>query len=242
LNILKAYKLWRLKKANERRRKSVLTDFIQNIYLADGLPDNQARDNLESSVIEIVYQNGYHSSCGLLITTDGYLITCYHCVSAGDKQSIVLADGTKYPIVKICAYSKPFDLALVKAEIPVLCEPKQYRFYVDKKIDKAMILGSRPTVTLTRWNKKLNIVGGISSGRIIPKVNVEGGSVCNNQIYFKANLKKGDSGGTVISAIDRKVYGIHSNLSKEGGDSMCTQWCHALELIVRYTQSKTGFK
>ena len=92
----------------ERRRTkqlvATLDDFLTNAK-NNSLTANEARKNLEEGVIELV-KYGKHSSNGLLITDDGYFLTARHCVEGSLSQQIVLYDGMKCKVEKICAQGR----------------------------------------------------------------------------------------------------------------------------------------
>src|SRR3989338_4350191 len=65
----------------ETQQQSLLAleQFIQNYYHSDSLTNQQAYTKLQNGVVEITLF-GQHSSNGLLITENGYILTAKHCV------------------------------------------------------------------------------------------------------------------------------------------------------------------
>ncbi len=234
-----------LKIENHQRRLSVLTDFINNIYIAEDLPKNEAKKNLESAIVEIVYENNQHAANGILITTDGYFVTNLHCVVGPDRRKIILHNGECFSINKICARSKIYDLALVKADIPVVSEAIKYPFYIDIKLAQAMNHKANMIIVLTRWQKKLKIAGGVTDGKIKENSYTENGGNYKKQVHILSDLGPGYSGGAVILSLENKIYGINSNSNESGKSGFCTQWYNVVELISKYIEhhkNKTGFK
>ena len=244
MGLIKLVKLALLEEKNQKRRKDVLTEFIQNIYTADSLSPADSKNNLEQAVVELVYSNGQHAACGLLITTDGSFITCHHCIEGGISLDIVLASGKQYPVKKVCAFSKKYDIALVKAEIPELSQAYRYRFFVNNQLNQAEKLNKDIIVVLTRWNRKLIINGGLSEGHIYKSVDSRDVNnkkkIYANQAHFQIKLKAGDSGGVAISSLEKRVYGVHS--CGDNDDSLFVLWHNVMELIIRYTHSKVEFE
>lgn len=230
-----------LLKANELIRHQVLSDFINNIYSAENLPLDIVKQNLESSVLEIIYSNGQHSSCGVLITTDGYFLTCYHCVNKDlDDLSIVLHDSSVYSDLKLCAYSKAYDIALVKAPIPVPAQAIKYPFYVHKKLNQAVKTESTLALTMTRRDGKLVIFGGLSEGNVSDSLKLHKGGLYQKQIRYESASQPGDSGGIIVRLADLKVCGLNSLKDIDGSAGFYAQWHNAIELISRYkANSKT---
>lgn len=228
-------------KDNELIKQQVLTDFINNIYNADDIPLSLAKQNLESSVIELIYSNGKHSSCGLLITTDGYFITCYHCIDEDlQNLSILLHDGSIYSQLKLCGYSANYDIALLKAPVPVLAQAIKYPFHIGKKLNREAKTNSNFVVTMTRWDGHLVIVGGSSNGDILQQIGTKDGRFIEKQVYYESSSRSGDSGGVVVRSTDLKVCGIHSSRDSSSSGRFYTQWHHAIEIISRYANSQTG--
>lgn len=228
-------------KDNESIKRQVLTDFINNIYNANNLPPSLVKQNLESSIIELVYSNGDHGSCGLLISTDGYFITCYHCVNKDLQDlSILLHDGSIYSQLKLCGYSAKYDIALLKAPIPVLAQAIKYPFYIDNKLNQAVKTSSNFIVTMTRRKGALIIIGGSSHGDILEQIGMKNGTFFEKQVHYESSSSPGDSGGAVVRSTDLKVCGIHASMDLSSSGRFYTQWHHAIEIISRYAHSGTG--
>lgn len=232
----------RLLQSNSLIRKEVLTNFINNLNDSNDLPLDLVRQNLESSVIEIIYPDGSHCSCGLLITTDGYFITCYHCVNEDIQDlRILLSDGSVYPNLKLCDYSKKHDIALVKVSIPILSQAIKYPFYSNKKIHQSSYAEANLVVTMTRKSGKLVVVDGFSKDYISRKIGLEDGGFSKKQVEYETFLIYGDSGGVVVRLADLKVCGIASGSdSRNQSLGFYTQWNSAIEIVTRYANSKTG--
>jgi len=209
---------------NRRRHGQIFTDFICS---DENLSDQSVKENLEKALVEIIYADEGHLGCGLLVSTDGYFLTCRHCLNVQDGQAIKTSDGKKYKIEKTCVISKKYDLALAKAEIPVKAEAQRFKYGMFSK------KSSKMTALLIRRNGDLEVKGGLAN-------NFFGERIVGERYYAEVMsvntpCKNGDSGGVVVSLPDYRLIGITAfNRATEEYYGGYFQWYHALELLTHF--------
>lgn len=213
--------------SNIKADKEALKEFVNNFHWGDGLTDSQAKSNLENGIVEITDFEG--TTCnGLLITENGYFITSYHCVADLEYELyIVTSNGKKYPIQKVCAYSKKDDVALVKANMPGSAKAMVYRFAKKYNIAKKFAI-----VMLSRNKTKLRLKGGYVHNPKLVQVERNGDAhLVENQIWIEVDSVPGDS-GSIYSTMDHRIYGVHaSGLTDDKKWGMCTFWFQVIKLI-----------
>ncbi len=208
---------------------SGLEAFIQQIYWAESLTDDQSKTNIQESLIELTY-GGEHYANGLLITNDGYFLTNAHCVSEDvfSKLKVRMHDGTTYKIQDWCIRSrKREDLALAKANLPGTNTPRSYKFFVEEPERSGVIL-------LTRRAGKIEYKLGSVLGYKCPvRVKLPEGEAT---YYLHFNLKlqniPGDSGG-VITTPNLRILGLLSSGNDSSSASAATLR-NALNLVQAY--------
>jgi len=132
---------------------------------------------------------------GSILHEDGYILTCEHITVAGDRQEVVLADGTSYPFTVLARAGGTFDTAVLritpKAPLP------------------AMILGHSKDVSV---DEKIMVIGNPDGKRHAVKYGVVEKTSCGGgtQIHVgKADVGPGDSGGPVINMFGQMVAQVH---------------------------------
>ena len=192
-------KLFDLVTGERRRIKQIVTtldDFLAHAE-TNSLTDLLAKKNLEEGVVELVYNNGEHSSNGLLISDDGYFLTARHCVEDDVLPlKMRLYDGTECEIEKKHVHGKwPIDIALAKAKVPGNATARQYNFYKED-----MIASSLPIALFT-----------IRDGALVKKYGFTKPHYVKNKDFVCSTLpsRGGDSGG-IIATYNFKLLGIHS--------------------------------
>lgn len=73
---------------------------------------------IANAIIEILYANGSHLGNGLLLTQDGYFLTCDHCLTdfPGTLKAR-LSDGRTISHIRVCARDLDHDMALCKISL-----------------------------------------------------------------------------------------------------------------------------
>ncbi len=196
------------KRERTKRLAATLDDFLANAK-NNSLTDEEARKNLEEGVIELV-ESGEHSSNGLLISDDGYFLTARHCVAGSLPLQIVLYDGMKCKVEKICAQGKIewIDIALVKADVPGNAVFRNYRYHLETN---KYIGGRLPVALFTRRNKKLVKKYGVAGSELFP--------LWKDSFASSIPIIGGDSGGIVanknyeLMGIMRGFFDLHTSFN-----------------------------
>ncbi len=183
------------KKEFESGMKAVdaLKTFTHQFYFGEALTQEQTQKNLESGIVELIWPNGKHCSNGLLITENGYFVTCEHCLNGNsEEQKIRNHKGNIYEIERVLVTSRKNDLALVKAAIPEEAVPRSYKFldYESAESREIVALFGRRDGEIY---KKYGYVNGALEGESIEMTT--GKLFAESQIRYDLEAKKGDSGG-----------------------------------------------
>lgn len=218
----------------EDENKKALADFVQNVYWGEDLSSEEAKQNVEMGILEILWPEGGHRANGLLITTNGFFVTSRHCVD-GDLKNIMVRDflGMRHRIQRVCCVSKRRDLALVKADFsgePLLM---RYKYFREENFGKNPV----QVVGLTRWNGKLVIRGGYTQGKTGSHF-TKNLSFLIKQISLDMYAQPGDSGGVVVSADGRLIGTMTGNVIGIPFLTFCARWFDALQLITAYCARK----
>ncbi|MBI4147520.1 serine protease [Candidatus Woesearchaeota archaeon] len=193
----KLFKLITGKRERTKQLVATLDDFLTNAK-NNSLTSEQAKKNLNEGIIELI-ENEQHSSNGLLITDNGYFLTARHCVKGSLPLQIVLYDGMKCRVEKICAQGNIqwIDVALVKADVPGNAVSRSYRLQTN---DVDVDAYSLPITLFTRWDEKLVKKDGfiIPSLRYkdsfissIPAIHGDSGGIVANQTYQLIGILRG---------------------------------------------------
>lgn len=208
---------------------SGLEAFIQQIYWAESLSDDQSKTNIQESLVEITHY-GQHYANGLLITNDGYFLTNAHCVpdEVIPNMKIKMHDGKTYSVQDWCIRSrKREDLALAKANLPGTNTPRSYKFFIEEPKRSNVIL-------LTRRNGKIDYkLGQISRANSVACVKTTEGKA-NYTLHFDLQIENipGDSGG-IITTPDLRILGFLSS-GNEGTFASAATLRNALNLVQAY--------
>src|SRR3989338_91329 len=227
----------------ETQQQSLLAleQFIQNYYHSNSLTNQQAYTKLQNGVVEIT-MFGQHSSNGLLITENGYILTAKHCVQditnkkylgLGIQMSNQLSPFP-YAIQEIWS-DKKFDIAIIKAGIPGEIKPCQYKFLPPGELKKNLPIG-----TMSCWNNKIKLHGGTIIDESIEITEIEGDHFSNHFIIDGPPTIKGDSGGIVLTPSGKLAGFISTGTDERYTSAVNLQ--NALELIsyyIHYKRSQT---
>lgn len=143
---------------------------------------------------------------GIIISSEGHILTNEHIISGADKIKVTLADGREFE-AKVKGADYRFDIALLKINAPDLP-------YAD--------LGNSDTLKIGEWaiaignpfslavsNPQPSITLGVISalGRSLPKTNSKGRTYLD-LIQTDAAINPGNSGGPLVN-IHGEVIGIN---------------------------------
>ena len=174
---------------------------------------------------------------GVIVSSDGYIITNNHVVEQADEITVTLADGKTELKAKKIGTDSGSDIAVIKIEAKDL---KPITFADSDKIkvgDLTLAIGNpfalRQTVTK-------GIISAI--GR-----NQTGISEFGNFIQTDASINPGNSGGALVDALGRLV-GINSAIFSQSGGSMgigfavpSNQARSVMESLIKYGKVQRGF-
>lgn len=147
---------------------------------------------------------------GVIVTSDGYIITNKHVISDANKVTVILDDGTKYEEVEVVATDPLNDLAFLKIK--------------DVKNLKAAKLGDSKTITTGQQviaignalgEYQNTVTSGIVSGTGRSVTASDGGSnveTLSDLIQTDAAINSGNSGGPLVNAAG-EVIGINTATS-----------------------------
>ncbi len=153
-----------------------------------------------------IIQQGLGS--GVVVRSDGIIITNYHVVKGADEIKVRLYDGTDYD-AEVKGKDPRSDLAVLK---------------IDAKGLKAIKLGNSDNVRVGQWvlaigspldkNLEHTVTAGIVSGK---GRNIAGLADYQNYIQTDAAINPGNSGGALVN-LNGELIGINTAiLTKSGG-------------------------
>ena len=157
-----------------------------------------------------MYGNNYGTSLGsgVLVSSNGYIITNYHVVEAADQISVALSDGRTFQ-GKLVGADPETDLAVVKIpvrDLPTLAFGNSDNLQVgDVVLAIGNPFGVGQTVTM-------GIVSALDRSRL-------GINTFENFIQTDAPINPGNSGGALIDT-DGNLVGINSAFFSKSGGSL----------------------
>lgn len=157
---------------------------------------------------------------GLLITSDGYVLTAHHVVENllhnGSQARITTQEGRSHPISKKNVwYNKETDIAIIKASTP-----GGYSRPIRVKVDQNGVLrkGDEIRVLGFRDGQKYNTLGVITNPNFT--WNKEDGSSVHDLFQTNAHGKQGQSGGVIANGAGELMGIVVCSAVKEKGDQM----------------------
>ena len=204
------------KKVAENPHKDFLDDPTFRHFFGDQLDDQETQNQPENSL-----------GSGVIVSTQGLILTNNHVVAAADEIEIALADGRKMS-AKVVGTDPDTDLALIKIEadnLPAITFSNSEKLNVG---DVVLAIGNPFGVGQT-------VTQGIVSalGR-----NHLGINTFENFIQTDASINPGNSGGALIDT-EGNLIGINSAIYSRSGGSMgigfaipATLACQVMDQIV----------
>jgi len=175
-------------------------------------------DNPTGKKEMLKYKKEKGRGTGFIITSDGYIVTNRHIVSATTKENgeykITLYSGKEY-YAQLIGQDPFYDLAILKIfdkDLPVVDFANSDSLQVGSTV---IAIGN----SLGRYQNSATkgIVSGL--GRSLTASNPNGGSeALSNVIQTDAEINRGNSGGPLVN-LSGKVVGINSALD-QGGTSI----------------------
>ena len=217
--------------------KKLLTDFVeqtknQTSFIEEGY------NNLENRMVEFFDKDSdKHLSNGFLLTANGYIITCYHCIEKNLSYMALRLDGQVYDNFKICAFSKNYDLALIKVKSRFKKELKSFWREAESGLPIAALRYDNGKVI-----KETGFISRdykIKKAKIVQSGDSQSQRYCYEQIKFFLRGKKGFSGGPIIDCRGNLIAILTS--IDEVHCTMATPWIKISELIEYYLRNKKFF-
>jgi len=150
------------------------------------------------------------AASGVIIRSDGYIVTNYHVVvNAKDGNiTVKLNDDTIYQgdKVKVIGEDEFTDLAVIKIQ-------------TDKELP-ALIFADSDTLEIGEWvlaiGNPLELKGSVSDGIISAKHRVIGKALIEDLLQTTAAINPGNSGGPLVN-LDKKIVGINTAIASNTG-------------------------
>ena len=174
---------------------------LANAVGAEALTLQQLYAKCLPSVVGInTYQKGreYAWGTGVIMTSDGYVVTNAHVIDDADAAEVILSDGTVYP-AKLVGADSISDIALLKVEAKGLAAAE----FVDSALvqvgDEAIAIGN-PLGKEFSGSMSTGIISGVSR-------DVDYNNRTMTLLQTDAALNSGNSGGALFN-IYGQVVGI----------------------------------
>ena len=152
---------------------------------------------------------------GMIVTSDGYVITNKHVVEDANSVSVVMDDGTEYSKVEIVGTDPVNDVAYLKikdvSDLPTVKLGNSKTVTVGQQV---IAIGN----ALGQYQNSVTagIVSGIGRTIAASDSNYSSYEVLSDMIQTDASINAGNSGGPVVNAAG-EVIGINTAVSSGNG-------------------------
>jgi serine protease Do len=147
---------------------------------------------------------------GVIVSSDGYILTANHVVEGADEIKVALATGGREFTAKVIGVDPPTDVAILKVDakdLPAITIADSDNLEVG---DVVIAIGNPFNVGQT---VTMGIVSGLSRGGL----GINGEQGYENFIQTDAAINPGNSGGALVDA-DGRLVGINTAIfSRSGG-------------------------
>lgn len=190
---------------SELERAELTPHLAVELHSADGLPQLSYQalyaKCLPSTVsITVINDEGIGTGTGIIMTEDGYLLTCNHVIEGGKTCRVTTSDDQTYPALLVGGDAQT-DLAILKIEAEGLT-PAQFGNSDELTVgDEALAIGD-PLGTELRGTLTNGIISAINR-------NVTVNSYSMTLLQTTAALNSGNSGGPLIN-IYGQVIGVNN--------------------------------
>ena len=142
---------------------------------------------------------------GIILDSDGYILTNYHVIQGLDRILIKISNGREY-FGKILGYDSQTDLAVLKiSTLRILAEPK-FGHSANAKVGEWVMAIGNP----------YGLEGTVTVGIISGKGRTHwGGTDFESLIQTDASINPGNSGGPLIN-LDGNIIGINTGVAAIG--------------------------
>ncbi|MFT4304388.1 MAG: S1 family peptidase [Candidatus Woesearchaeota archaeon] len=188
---------------------AALNAFVNASNEARNLSSSQSLEQISDNLVEVIVENDKEKSVGsgLMITTDGYVITAHHVVenmiANGAKAKIRAQNGLMYSVPKNTIwYNQDTDIAIIKAT--KVCP---YSKPIKVKVDQSCNLNKGKEVRILgfRDGQKYNTMGVITNPSHIWRQ--PNGNSIHDLFQTDARAKEGQSGGIIANG-NGEIIGI----------------------------------
>jgi S1-C subfamily serine protease len=152
-------------------------------------------------------KTGEGSGSGFVVTSDGYLVTCAHCVEGSTKIEAIIA-GQTYP-AQVIAFDKPHDLAVIRIVAVGLPTIQLGNSDAVEQAQEVRAVGY-PLSTVLGESVK------ITRGTIAGIVNNSGRKL----FQVDASINPGNSGGPLVNEMGQVVGVASAKLAGEDVDGV----------------------
>ena len=168
----------------------------------DDLPLQDIYKKMIPSVVSITAMGdkGTSTGTGIIMSSDGYIITNYHVVSNARQVSVLLSGGEEYVASKVGG-DETSDLMVLKIEAEGLT-PAEFGDSDDAQVGDTVVAIGDPLGIELRGTMTDGIICGISR-------NIDVGDRTMNLMQTNAALNSGNSGGPLVN-MQGQVIGINT--------------------------------
>ena len=172
------------------------------------------------------------SASGVILTTDGYIVTNNHVVKEADEINITLFDGRSYP-AKVVGYDPQTDLALLK---------------INEKGLSFISFGDSDTIEVGEWvvavGNPFNLASTVTAGIVSAKarnINIlsDQGAI-ESFIQTDAAVNPGNSGGALVT-LEGKLIGINTAIATPTGVYTGYAFAIPVDIVKKVTNDLMNF-
>jgi serine protease Do len=172
------------------------------------------------------------SASGVILTTDGYIVTNNHVVKGADEINITLFDGRSYP-AKVVGYDPQTDLALLK---------------INEKGLSFISFGDSDTIEVGEWvvavGNPFNLASTVTAGIVSAKarnINIlsDQGAI-ESFIQTDAAVNPGNSGGALVT-LEGKLIGINTAIATPTGVYTGYAFAIPVDIVKKVTNDLMNF-
>lgn len=200
---------------------AALNAFVNSTNDSRNLSTEKSLEEISNNLVEVMVDSDGKRSLGsgLMITTDGYVVTAHHVIDEmidnGGKAEIRTQNGRTYSVAKENVwYNANTDIAVVKAKKPsAYSEPIKVKVNQDCRLSK----GDEVRILGFRDGQKYNTMGMITNPNHTWKKN--GGNVVRDLFQTDARGKQGQSGGVIANG-NGELIGIVVYSSRSGAEDI----------------------
>jgi S1-C subfamily serine protease len=178
-------------KAKQTSRRKVMTEAEASAYGAPRTVDIeiQGRDDKGKWISH---------GAGSILHEAGYILTCEHITAHGERQSVILADGTVYPYTVVARAGGSYDTAILKIKPTKPLKTVELGHSADLAKEEKVIVIGNPS------GRRHTVTTGV-----VEKTTCGGGT----QIHVgQSDVGPGDSGGPVFNLRGEQVALVHTKI------------------------------